>query len=305
MKYEVFICYKNYSADDLSIRLREALLDNGIDAFVDRLDIPTRYQAQEKWERYRDEAICNCDTFLMIVTVGFGSSPQIIKEIKLAGENHKDIMCFRWSKLKPELMINLGDRILNTKDIQQIEFCTSADLVRQFFDYYERPKAKSQQNSQIASVTHSQEKAKEISSTVEISRPVSYEITQSIGNTSAQRVLPDVGFNIQNWSEDCLKAWVKVRVLLGGRDLGLIKGSKRNEKYLGYYNGETVWNLNPYYGVFGHFTLPHECVDSSENLTLIVNTTFETTSGRKIEYLPIAWTYDRKTNSWFIEPTTF
>jgi hypothetical protein len=299
MKYEVFICYKNYSADDLALRLREALLDNGIDAFVDKLDIPTRYQAQEKWERYRDEAICNCDTFLMIVTVGFGTSPQIIKEIKLAGENHKDIMCLRWSKLKSELIINLGDRILNTKDIQQIEFCTAADLVRQFFDYYVRPRTKSQQAIQIRSVNHYQEKLKEIS------KPVSYEITQSIGHTSAQRILPDVGFNIQNWSDDCLKAWVKVRVMLGERDLGLIKGSKRGEKYLGYYNGETVWNLNPYYGVFGHFTLPNECVDNNENLTLIVNTTFETASGRKIEYLPIAWTYNRKTNNWIIEPTSF
>ena len=121
MKYEVFICYKNYSADDLAIRLREALLDNGIDAFVDKMDIPTRYQAIEKWEQCRNDAILNCDTFVMIVTVGFGISPQIIKEIKIAGENHKDIMCFRWSKLKPELIIDLGGRILNTKDIQQIE----------------------------------------------------------------------------------------------------------------------------------------------------------------------------------------
>jgi hypothetical protein len=134
--------------------------------------------------------------------------------------------------------------------------------------------------------------------------PVSFEITQSIGNTRVQRILPDVGFNIQNWSDDCLKAWIKVKVILGGRGLGLIKGSTRNSQYLGYYDGETPWNLNPNYWVFGHFTLPHECVDSQETLTLVVSTKFARNE-KEFDYLPIAWTYMRKTNSWFIEPTGF
>ena len=236
----------------------------------------------------------------MILTVGFGISPEIIKEIKLAGDNHKDIMCFRWSKLKPELIINLGDRILNTKDLQQIEFCSGADLVRQFFDYYERPNAKLGHPSQISPIKSPQEISEE-----SLKKPVSFEITQSIGNTLAQRVLPDVGFNIQNWGDNCLKAWIKVRVQLGERDLGLIKGSKRGGKYLGYYDGETHWNLNPYYGIFGHFNIPQECVDSPESLTLVVTAKFKKVQGNEFEYLPLAWTYDRKTKSWFVEPTEF
>ena len=293
----MFICYKNYSADDLALRLRVALEDNGIDAFVDKMDVPTKYQATEKWWEYRDQAICDCDTFVMLVTVGFGNSPQIIREIQLAGDKHKDMMCFRWSRMKPELMINLGDKILNTKDIQQIEFSTGAELVRQFFDYYERQSTvKPKSNTSTTPPIHA---------TVKKSHAlpaVNFEITQSVANTQVQRILPDVGFNIRNWSDTCLKAWVKVKVLLGGKDLGLIEGVTRGKQYLGYYDGKTAWNLNPYHAIFGHFSLPKECVNSPENLTLVVSASFENQHRGKFDYLPVAWTYMKKTNSWYIEP---
>jgi hypothetical protein len=303
MAFEVFLCHKDYSADDLALRLRLALLDHGITAFVDQMGIPTKYQATEKWERFRDNAICNCDTFVMIVTAGFAISPQIIKEIKLATEKAKDIMCFRWFRMKPDLVIDLGDHIYEIKEIQQIEFNSGADLVRQFFDHYERKATAALKRKTTIDVRKqtppqtSNVKAKE-------SFPkVHFEITQSIGSSQAQRILPDVGFNIRNWSDQCLKARIEVKVLLGEKDLGLIKGSTRGGQYLGYYDGKTAWHLNPYLAIFGHFSLPIECVKSEENLTLVVSATFEDENSKKFQCLPLSWTYVRKTNDWFIEPT--
>ncbi|MGO8805677.1 MAG: TIR domain-containing protein [Candidatus Bathyarchaeia archaeon] len=307
MKFEVFICHKNYSADDLALRLREALLDHGITAFVDQMDIPTQYQATDKWWQFRDDALCNCDTFVMIVTAGFGISSEIIKEIKLAWDNGKDIMCFRWFRMKPQLAIDLGDHIFNTKDIQQLDFSTGAELVRKFFDHYERPSAG--QTKAIGTATVSVEgtamiKRRPADGTSTTTTPiVHFEITQSIGDTQVRRVLPDVGFNIRNWKDKCIKARIEVRVMLGGRDLGLITGSTRDKKYLGYYDGKTVWNLNPYHAFFGHFGVPEECVLSKETLTLVVTAKFEDDNGKKFNYLPVSCTFVRETNSWFSEPT--
>ena len=119
-----------------------------------------------------------------------------------------------------------------------------------------------------------------------------------------KRSLPDVGFNIRNWNSYPLKAKVEARVILAGVDIGFIKGSERMGKYLGYYDGKTTWNLNPYMQVFGHFTLPEEFSKKpTESLTIEVKVVLEDLTGQKFEYLPVCWTYDKKTYDWFYEPT--
>jgi hypothetical protein len=133
---------------------------------------------------------------------------------------------------------------------------------------------------------------------------IHYQITQSIQNTNLKRSLPDVGFNIRNWNSYPLKAKVQARVFLAGVDLGLIKGSERMGKYLGYYDGKTTWHLNPYTQFFGHFSLPKEFSEKpNESLTIEVKVTLEDLNGQKFEYLPVCWTYDKKTKDWFYEPT--
>jgi predicted nucleotide-binding protein len=134
---------------------------------------------------------------------------------------------------------------------------------------------------------------------------VNYEITQKITNTQIQRILPDVGFDMTNLTDKCLKVWVKIRVKLGGKDLGLIDGYNRGGEYIGYYDGKTAWNLNPHLAIYGHFSLPSECIDPKyADLTLVVSITFER-AGKKFDNLPLAWTYLRNTNSWFIEPSGY
>jgi hypothetical protein len=74
---------------------------------------------------------------------------------------------------------------------------------------------------------------------------------------------------------------------------------------MGYYDGQSSWNLNPYSIVFGHFSIPQECVTSKETLTIEVCTSFEDLEGNVSKYLPVAWTYIRDHNKWFYEPREF
>jgi len=304
MQYEVFICYKRNSADDLAERLRDALKEYEISAFVDTFDIPKEYKLTEKWWQYRDSAITNCSTFAMIVTQGFERSSDIIKEISLASDRQRRFVCFRWANLKPEILIDLGDQKLNTKDIEQIEFSTPAELVRRFFDCYERQHPRESKEVSVHAT-----KPQPTPTSKENPPPlVHYGITQSIQNTEYKRKLPDVGFYIRSWHPHPVKARVKARIILDGKDLGMEKGEYRNGKYVGYYNGQTEWNLNPYTIVFGHFSIPQECVESVEKnktLTIEVRVTLEDQNGQVFDYLPVAWTYIRESNVWFFEPVNF
>lgn len=297
MTFDIFICYNRKSARDLAINLKQALEDYDISAFVDFLDIPKEFELTEKWWQYRDQAIRNCNTFLMLVTKGFERSPEIIKELKLARDQKRHFMCFRWKNLKPEIVIDLGDVRLNLKDQQQITFDTPEDLVRKFFDNYPKLNQKTGKEA-TPKVPRSHLPSKETRSPL-----VHFEITQAIRNTRITRSLPDVGFNIRSWNDFPIRAIVKARVFLGRKDLGLIKGANRGGKYIGYYDGQTSWNLNPYTIVFGHFSIPRECIESDERLTIEVNIVLEDLNGQTYEYLPVGWTYMRENNKWFYEPS--
>jgi hypothetical protein len=305
-EFEVFICYKRYSADDFAKRLKEALGDYGISAFVDFVDIPKKYEFTAKWWESRDQAVRDCETFAMIVTVGFEKSQEIIKEIRLAREDEKKTyMCFRYSGLKPELIMNLGDESVNAKDWEQIEFTEAGELVRKFFDHYHKGEEIPTKAGKVSEEKAIHAMKPTLPSQTKPSPIVHFEITQAVGGTTIQRRFPDVGFNIRNWSDKPIRAFVKARVLLGEKDLGLIEGGFRAGKYIGYYDGKTPWNLNPYNIFFGHFTVPHEAVVCRETLTIEVSVSVRDLEGNEFVYLPVGWTYIRDKNQWFAEPTEF
>ena len=102
-----------------------------------------------------------------------------------------------------------------------------------------------------------------------------------------------------------IRARVKARIILGDKDLGMVKGEYRNGKYMGYYDGRTPWNLNPYSIVFGHFSIPQELVQSKETLTIEVRVNIKDQNGLTFKYLPVAFTYMSKNNIWFFEPRSF
>jgi hypothetical protein len=114
---------------------------------------------------------------------------------------------------------------------------------------------------------------------------------------------PQVPFNWHNWSPYQLKVRLEVRVVLGGRNLGLIEDKK------GYYNGEAYIPVEPYRGGLrdGCFTLPPDCARSTEETTIEVRARIlDQNDSSKNEYTIIrSWTYDPKEKEWFYEPKAF
>ena len=124
--------------------------------------------------------------------------------------------------------------------------------------------------------------------------PIWFNITQDLPN-GQKRHLPDVGLNINHRGDSLpVKVSVAVRVFLGDKDLGIVKTSQ--------YTGERLWNLNPRFGVRGHFSVPDEVVESTENLEIRVTVTVIDQYGREHQLLPLGWVYMKAINSWYLEP---
>jgi len=131
---------------------------------------------------------------------------------------------------------------------------------------------------------------------------IGFKITQQRANHHHhKRELPIVGFNMfPNPNDYPIRVKVEARIILGGRNLGLIRDRK------GYYSGETEWNLNPGDAVLnGSFSVPKEAVNSVEELTIEIRATIIDPSEKEHRLLPRSWTYMRKKNTWYYEPGTF
>lgn len=128
--------------------------------------------------------------------------------------------------------------------------------------------------------------------------PIQSEITQSIRNNSQlQRQMPSVGFNLSHLGNmDPVKARVETNVFLSGKSLGPIDSP--------YYNGQIKWHLNPLTQFFGNFSVPAQCMESDEKLTIEVRVTVIDVYEREHALLPVCFTYVRKDNYWFLEPTS-
>ena len=132
--------------------------------------------------------------------------------------------------------------------------------------------------------------------------PIHFEITQRIGNDPHnKRSLPIVGFNVTHYGDSLpVRFTVVIRAFLGNKELGLVINIEKP-----YYSGGIMWNINPRHIFFGNFSVPKECVDSTEDLKLEAKVTIIDKYDRLHELLPVCYTYMRDKNDWFMEPTSF
>jgi hypothetical protein len=121
--------------------------------------------------------------------------------------------------------------------------------------------------------------------------PVLYSLTQE------GRTLPDVGFQISNLGNTYpVQARVEVNLFQGTRAYGHPQTS-------GHYNGNYLWNLNPGFGVSGHFNVPPE-MNATEPLRAKVDVTLIDIYKREHRLLPVG--YVRTTDPhgyWYFEPS--
>jgi hypothetical protein len=141
-KYRFFICYTRDSAEDLATHLRESLEKRRITAFLDLMDIPKKFRKTDKWWKYRDEALCNSETVLFVITHGFEESNEVIKEMSLAFDEGKDLIFLRHKDRGPKIVIQLKDKEINLGDYNQISFDTKHDLLRKVLSTIEEEKIK-------------------------------------------------------------------------------------------------------------------------------------------------------------------
>jgi len=296
LKYEVFICYRQDTGDYLASRLWNGLKDRDISAFLDVEDIPKRYKGTDKWWEFRNQAIRDCNVFLMIVTDGFEMSDEIRKEIALANAEKKDFMCTIEKGLPPNVQTTLLHQNVELRDLQQIPFSAPGELLSSVLKNYRQDQESTEETPSPMTQPTAEEK-----------RPfplIHFNITQAVqNNPMVKRKLPNVGFNIRNSGDSPIRAKVKARVFLGSKDLGLIKGSHRGGKYMGYYDGKVLWNLNPYVIFFGHFNVPKICAETEQNLRIEVSVNLIGIDGQEYKLLPVSWTFMRNKNDWFLEPT--
>jgi hypothetical protein len=138
---------------------------------------------------------------------------------------------------------------------------------------------------------------------------LSFEVTQRLFDVENQRYFPpnfqrrfpSVGFNILNFNDYPVRVRVRVRMILGGSDKGLVPDSK------GYYNGETEMPFGPKPDGLrnGNFSVTEECKKSGEELTLQVSVIAIDPDNIGHRLSVKSWTYERKKNSWFYAPRVF
>ena len=119
---------------------------------------------------------------------------------------------------------------------------------------------------------------------------VLYELKQDT------RKLPDVGFQITN-----LGNTYPVRALIR---ITLAQGSKVFKLNSSQYSGKTYWNLNPGFGVNGHFDIASLQLNESEPLRARIDVTLVDIYKRAHKLLPVGYVHKLGTNDdWYFEPS--
>lgn len=119
--------------------------------------------------------------------------------------------------------------------------------------------------------------------------PVRYLLTQN------GRELPVIGFHISNLG-DTYPIQAKIFVKLA-------RGSQASSFDSGHYSGKVVWNLNPRFGINGHFAVP-ESLSGSDPLRARVEVTLVDIYQREHKLLPVGWVLDPKaSDDWYLEPS--
>jgi hypothetical protein len=125
--------------------------------------------------------------------------------------------------------------------------------------------------------------------------PIHYEITQALPN-GEKREFPDVGFTLKhNGSALPVKVKIVLKIVGIGENANLIKSGS------GHYSGDKLWNLNPYFIILGHFSIPKEYVNN-DPLKIRISASIIDQYEREHPYLPFEYVYVKEENYWYAEP---
>jgi len=129
--FDVFLCYKKSSAKDYADHLKTGLEELGLHTFEDCKDIPLTVNTEEGWACDRDKALEESKYFILIMTTGFNLSSEVVKEIGMARKQaNKTFVFFRHRSMGRNIVVSLGDEVLDVGKLEQVSFETKEELLR-------------------------------------------------------------------------------------------------------------------------------------------------------------------------------
>lgn len=129
--FDVFLCYKKSSGKDYADHLKVGLEELGFHSFEDCKDIPRTVDTEEGWACDRDKALEESKYFVLVMTPGFNLSSEIVKEIGMARKQaNKTFVFFRHRSMGRNIVVNLGDEVLDIGKLEQVSFETKEELLR-------------------------------------------------------------------------------------------------------------------------------------------------------------------------------
>ena len=129
--FDVFLCYKKSSGKDYADHLKTGLEELGLHTFQDCKDIPQTVDTEEGWACDRDKALEESKFFVLIMTPGFDLSREVSNEIRMARKQiNKTFVYFRHRSMGRNIVVNLGDEVLDIGKLEQVSFETKEELLR-------------------------------------------------------------------------------------------------------------------------------------------------------------------------------
>lgn len=116
---------------DFADHLKFGLEELGLHTFLDTKDIPQAIGGEEQWAHARDKALLESNIFILIMTPRFHMSAEVTKELTLARkQGNKTFIYFRHSSMDVNIIVNLGNEVLDISKQEQVAFETKEELVR-------------------------------------------------------------------------------------------------------------------------------------------------------------------------------
>ena len=128
--YDVFLSYYSAGGERFAQHLWKKLPEIGYRAFFAKEDIdPAIATESDEWQKIIDEAILRSKKFSLIMTIGFNTRKEILRELSVARKNDIIRYYFKHSRLDDsKLKINLEGEIIDLAKIEYIVFENDNDL---------------------------------------------------------------------------------------------------------------------------------------------------------------------------------
>jgi len=130
--YSVTISYYQRTGSEFANHLKDGLEDVGIKTFLDARDIPKTVESgSDKWRSYINRAIIESNKFILIMTFGFNTRNEVIRELVFSWNNKKDvILCKDINLPKDQMIIRMEGKEIDLSELEYILFTDKEDLLR-------------------------------------------------------------------------------------------------------------------------------------------------------------------------------